>query len=72
VNKLVALTSWCFVGDGEPGADTSLALAGVFATTAFAMLDLVGFANDDILLGDATGFAGERSGAKSVFCFLAG
>ncbi|KAJ7798315.1 hypothetical protein B0H14DRAFT_3436024 [Mycena olivaceomarginata] len=58
-NKLVALASVCFVGEGEPEADASLVLAGVFATTAFAALDLVGFANDDILLGDATGFVGE-------------
>ncbi|KAJ7907702.1 hypothetical protein B0H13DRAFT_1879326 [Mycena leptocephala] len=31
-NKLVSLASVCFVGEDEPEADASLALAGVFAT----------------------------------------
>lgn len=65
MNRLFALTNLFFVGDGEPhgpGEDTGWVIAGV---SAFAALDLVGFANDDILLGDAMGFATEAGGTNT-------
>lgn len=82
VNRLDALTNLFFVGEGDPplgaaAADTGLAFPGVFAPAALAALAFVGFANDDILLGEARGiFDGDADGPACepslIFCFFAG
>jgi hypothetical protein len=67
VNKLLARANLFFVGDGDPlgaaAAETGLFFVGVFVIEALAALALVGFANDDILVGEGIGiFDGDADG----------